>query len=240
WKNGTLIPLPTLPGGNNAEAFFTNSQGESVGVSETGVPDDTCLTPFQVQRFEAVKWSASGEIMPLPPLPADTGGVSFAFANNSAGQVVGMSGLCSNVILPPFVPGSPLAPHAVLWDADGTPHDLTPPGAAGVLSIATAINSQGDIVLNSLMSDGAVHSFLRTRISDVAQDLGTYPAGAVVTIVPCCRHINDRGQIVGFSIDADGNLTALVWPSENSVPVDLNSLVPADSPWYLLIPGGIT
>jgi hypothetical protein len=90
------------------------------------------------------------------------------------------------------------------------------------------------------MSDGAVHSFLRTPISGVAQDLDTYPAGAVITVVPCCDNINDRGQIVGLSIDADGNLTALVWPSENSAPVDLNSLVPADSPWYLQIPGGIT
>jgi hypothetical protein len=74
----------------------------------------------------------------------------------------------------------------------------------------------------------------------VAQDLGTYPEGAVVTVVPCCDNINDRGQIVGFSIDADGNLTALFWPDEHAAPVDLNSLVPAGSPWYLLNPAGIT
>ena len=30
---------------------------------------------------------------------------------------------------------------------------------------------------------------------------------------------------------------ALLW--ENNLPVDLNSLLPANSPWYLLIPGGI-
>lgn len=238
WKDGTLTALPTLPGGNNAEAFFTNSQAESVGVSENGTPDATCLTPSQVRRFEAAKWSPSGQITALPPLPGDT--VSFAFANNDVGQATGMSGLCSNVILPPFVPGSPLAPHAVLWEADGTPRDLTPPGAIGVLSIATAINNQGDVVLNSLISDGAVHSFLWTRISGVPQDLGTFPTGAVVTVVPCCNNINDRGQIVGFSVDAGGNLTALLWPSENTAPVDLNSLIPADSPWYLLTPGGIS
>jgi uncharacterized membrane protein len=238
WNNGTLTALPTLPGGNNAEALFTNSQGEIVGVSDNGTPDATCLTPFQVRRFEAAKWSASGQITALPPLPGDT--VSFAFANNDVGQATGMSGMCSNVILPPFVPGSPLAPHAVLWEADGTPHDLTPPGAVGVLSIANAINNQGDVVVNSLMSDGAVHSFLWRSNSGVPQDLGTYPAGAVVTVVPCCNNINDRGQIVGFSVDAVGNLTALFWASENAVPVDLNGLVPAGSPWYLLSPGGIT
>jgi uncharacterized membrane protein len=246
WRSGTLRALPTLLGDSNgnAEAFFTNSQGESVGVSETGVPDangkaiyNDCLTPFQVRRFLGAKWSASGQITALPPLPGDT--VSFAFANNDVGQVTGMSGLCSNVILPPFVPGSPLAPHAVLWDSDGTPHDLTPSGAAGVLSIAISINNRGDVVLNSLQSDGAIHSFLWTS-GGVPRDLGTYPSGAVVTVVPCCDNINDRGQIVGFSVNADGNLTALLWPTEDTAPVDLNSLIPADSPWFLLTPGGIS
>lgn len=236
WRDGILSALPTLPGGNNAQAFFANKQGEVVGVSEIGVPDTTCATPFQVRRFEAVKWSLSGTPTPLPPLAGDT--VSFAFMNNDVGQAVGMSGLCSNVVLPPFA--GPVAPHAVLWDANGTPHDLTPSGAAGVLSIANSINSRGDVVLNSLMSDGIIHSFLWTRSGGVPQDLGTFPTGAVVTVVPCCNNINDRGQIVGFSVDAGGNLTALLWPSENTAPVDLNSLVPADSPWYLLTPGGIS
>lgn len=236
WRGGILSALPTLPAGHNAQAFFANKQGEVVGVSEIGVPDFTCATPFQVRRFEAVKWSLSGTPTPLAPLAGDT--VSFAFMNNDVGQAVGMSGLCSNVVLPPFA--GPVAPHAVLWDADGTPRDLTPSGAAGVLSIANSINSRGDVVLNSLMSDGIIHSFLWTPSGGAPQDLGTFPTGAVVTVVPCCNNINDRGQIVGFSIDAGGNLTALLWPSENTAPVDLNSLVPADSPWFLLPPGGIS
>lgn len=235
WRDGTLTALPTLSGGKNAEAFFTNNQGEAVGVSETGVPDATCLTPFQVRRFEAVKWSASGRILALPPLPGDT--VSFAFVNNDLGQATGMSGLCSNVILPPFAPGSPLAPHAVLWDADGTPHDLTPPGAVGVLSIATAINNRGDVAVNSLMPDGTVHAFLRSN--GVYQDLGSFPEGAIATVVPCCNNVNDRGQIVGFSIDASFNQRALLWERADQAPADLNTLIPADSPWFVLTPGGI-
>jgi uncharacterized membrane protein len=238
WRNGSLTALPTLPGGNNAEAFFVNSGGDAVGVSETGVPDATCATPFQVRRFEAVKWSPAGVITPLRPLNGDT--VSFAFTINNVGQAVGMSGLCSNVILPPFAPGAPTAPHAVFWDIDGTPHDLTPPGSIGVSSIASTINNRGDVILSSIMSDGAMHSFLWKIGSPAPQDLGTYPNGAVVTVVPCCNNINDHGQIVGFSVDAGGNLTALLWPSENSAPVDLNSLLPTGSPWFLLTPGGIS
>jgi len=79
WKNGTLTALPTLPGGNNSEDFFANSQGEIVGVSEIDTDagaDDTCATPYQVRLFEATKWSPSGMPTPLPPLQGDT--VSFA------------------------------------------------------------------------------------------------------------------------------------------------------------------
>src|SRR5262249_56382165 len=98
WRNGTLTALPTLPGGNNSEAFFVNNGGEIVGVSEIGKPDPTCATPFQVCRFEAVKWS-HGEATRLRPLPPDDT-VSFAFTNNDAGETVGFFGLCSNVTLP--------------------------------------------------------------------------------------------------------------------------------------------
>ena len=235
WRDGRLTALPTLPGGNNAEAFFVNAGGEAVGVSETGIPDATCATPFQVRRFEAVKWSPTGAPAPLRPLDGDT--VSFAFGINNVGQAVGMSGLCSNVILPPFVPGGPTAPHAVFWDTDGTPHNLNPAGS--IINVANSINNRGDVALNSTTSDGVTHAVLWRMGSGAPQELGTYPNGAVQTVVPCCNNINDHGQIAGFSVDADGNLTALLWPSENSTPVDLNSLLPADSPWFLLPPGGI-
>jgi probable HAF family extracellular repeat protein len=62
------------------------------------------------------------------------------------------------------------------------------------------------------------------------QDYGAFP-GAVATVAPCCKTINDAGQVVGFAIDAMGNPTALVW--QNKVPVDLNTLIPPGSPWYL-------
>jgi probable HAF family extracellular repeat protein len=234
WKNGTLTALPTLPGGNNSEAFFANSKGEIVGVSETGTPDATCATPFQVRRFVAVKWAPNGQPTPLPPLPNDT--VSFAFMNNNVGQAAGMSGLCSNVVLPPFV--GPSAPRAVLWDADGTPHDLgTPPGSAGVFNVATSINNHGQVAINSVMLDGTIHAFLWSN--GVPQELGTYPQSSIVTVVPCCNNVNDRGQITGFSIDSSFNQRALLWESADEAPVDLNTLIPADSPWYLVTTGGI-
>jgi probable HAF family extracellular repeat protein len=77
-------------------------------------------------------------------------------------------------------------------------------------------------------------------VNGVPQDLGTYPSNAFLTVTPCCNTINNKGQIVGFSIDSSFNQRALLWQTKDQEPVDLNTLVPADSPWYLLIPGGIT
>jgi len=159
WRNGKLTALPTLPGGNNAEVYFINKQGVASGVSETGTPDATCATPFQVRRFQAVKWALDRTPTPLSPLAGDT--VSFAFTDNDNGQTVGFSGLCSNVTLPPFLP--PSAPHAVLWDADGSPNDLgTPSGGAGD-NVATGINKDGQVTINSVMSDGTVHLLVVQR-----------------------------------------------------------------------------
>ena len=63
------------------------------------------------------------------------------------------------------------------------------------------------------------------------QDLGAFP-GAVVTVAPCCHTINYRGEVVGFSIDGTTfNSRALIW--QGKVPVDLNTLIPKNSPWYL-------
>ena len=63
------------------------------------------------------------------------------------------------------------------------------------------------------------------------QDLGAFP-GAVLTVAPCCHTINNRGEVVGFSIDGTTfNSRALVW--QGKVPKDLNDFIRAGSPWYL-------
>jgi probable HAF family extracellular repeat protein len=77
--------------------------------------------------------------------------------------------------------------------------------------------------------DGTIHAFLWTEDTGM-QDYGAFH-GAVATVVPCCKTINDAGEVVGFALDAMGNPTALVW--QGTTPVDLNTLIPAGSPWYL-------
>lgn len=230
WKNGKMTALPSLRGGQNGQAYWTNNQGQVVGFTENGTPDSTCSSsvPFQVLRFEAVMWGPNGEVHELHPLKGDT--VGFAFGINDKGEAVGATGVCSNTSLPPV---HPAGAHAVLWEKDGTPTDLG--SLAGLApNVAGSINNLGQVVGTSPFSDGTIHTFLWTRTTGM-QDLGTLP-GAVVTVAPCCHTINDNGQVAGYSIDAMGNMGAFLW--RDGVMSDLNALIP-DSPLYLLAASSI-
>jgi probable HAF family extracellular repeat protein len=229
WKDGVLHALPTLPGGNNSQALWVNNRGHAIGFSENGTFDPTCInaTPFQVQRFEAVIWEPNGEIRELHPLKGDT--VAFGFGINNKGQAVGSSGLCANTARPPFTAG-PLAAHAVLWEKDGSPHDLGSLVSGGTINIPGGINDRGEVAGGSQSSSGAPHAFLWTKDKGM-QDLGTLP-GDFLSAAPCCNTINNRGQVVGFSLPGPlGSGRAFLW--QDGVMFDLNTLIPKGSPWYL-------
>jgi probable HAF family extracellular repeat protein len=225
WRHWKLTALPTLPGGNNTQAYGLNNAGQVIGFSETGVADPDCATgvPFQVLRYKAVIWEPNGEVRKLRPLHGDT--VGFGFGINDKGQAIGGSGLCSNVSLPPNYP--PDAPHAVLWERDGSPINLGSLDGA-YSNIATSINDRGEVVGNSHFTDGTIHPFLWTKRTGM-QGLGVFP-GAFVTVAPCCNTLNNKGEVVGFAID-DAGLYAFLW--RDNVFTDLNDLLPSDSRWQL-------
>lgn len=227
WKDGVMKALPNLPGGHNGQTYWINNLGEAAGFAENDVLDSTCTVPFQAFRYEAVTWSPKGKIQELRPLAGDT--VGFAFGINEKGQAVGSSGLCSNVSLPPNY--QPNGPHAVLWEKDGAPTNLGNLDGAP-FNIATSINDQGEVVGNSQFSDGTVQAFLWTRETGKPEGLGTLP-GDFLSVAPCCHTINNRGEVVGFSIPGpQGSGRAFIW--QNGVMIDLNTLIPEGSPWYLL------
>ena len=230
WKNGRLTALRNLPGGNNANAFGLNNFGQVVGFAENGTPDSTCApgTAFQVRRFKPVIWGPLGEIRELALPLGDT--VGFAFGINNLGQAVGSSGVCAKTSLPPV---NPDGQHAVLWERDGSPIILGDLGGPGH-HIATAINDRGEVAGNSDHTDGTKHPFVWTRQTGI-QDLGKFP-GAFATVAPCCDTINNRGDVVGFWFDEMGP-HAFLW--QDKVLTDLNKLVPADSPLYLLFADAI-
>jgi probable HAF family extracellular repeat protein len=177
-----------------------------------------------------------GRIQELNLLPGDT--VGYAVGVNNSGQAVGSSGVCSNTAIAPI----PTAPHAVLWDSDGSPIDLghlegTPPG---IYNQATSINDRGDVVGWACVGPSTnpatcmEDAFLWTKDTGM-QDLGGLP-GAIASGPPCCNTINNNGVIVGVSIYASYE-RAVVWHGKG--PVDLNTLIPKNSGWLLECAQGI-
>jgi probable HAF family extracellular repeat protein len=243
WQAGVMTQLPLL-GGNNGTVGQINNRGEVAGVAENNTRDQKCRsgvsvngTGPQVLDFEAVIWGPmQGEIRKLRPFPGDTVGVALWINDN--GQAVGMSGTCANTVIPPFAAG----PHAVLWEKDGAVHDLGNLGGTvntallGIGNVAFDINNRGQVVgCSALRGNTTIHAFVWARKTGML-DLGTLPGD----VNSCGLGNNDRGEVVGASIDgsvATGNPRAFL--RRNGIMTDLNSLVPKDSPLYLLTAFGI-
>jgi len=238
WDFGKMTALPTL-GGTNSTWGGINNLGEVAGIAETAQATNCHMgvaangTGPQVLNFEAVVWGpGAGQIRQLAPLPGDT--VGMALNINDAGQTVGASGSCSNTVLPGFV----AAPHAVLWERDGTAYNLPSLGGMepdttvlGAGTFGCSINNRGVVAGQATLSDNKTwHPVLWQ--DGIVTDLGVLHGD----LVGIATAINNRGEVVGASVSApgpsSGNPRAFVW--RNGVMTDLNSLVPTDSPLYLL------
>jgi probable HAF family extracellular repeat protein len=243
WRNGVMKVLPNLPGGNNANPFWINSLGQVSGIAESDNEDPSCSIgpngpsepnglsgPNLKRGFLPVIWGLDGNIHKLSPLVSKGDTVANAFTINDRGEAVGNSGSCSTLGMPPFALNFASASHAVLWDKNGV-HDLGSLG--GAFNGASSINNRGEVVgVAQSPTDGTNHAFLWTRQTGML-DYGAFP-GAVATIVGCCHTINDRGEIVGFSVEPDNPYggRALIWQGKE--PTDLNDFVLAPSPFVQL------
>src|SRR5208283_2105542 len=119
----------------------------------------------QVLDFEPVIWGPKpGQIRQLELLPGDT--VGMALGLNDLGQAVGTTGTCANTMIAPFLAG----PHAVLWDIDGSVHNLGNLGGTidntvlGSATTAMSINDQAQVTgVAALPGNQIFHPFLWTR-----------------------------------------------------------------------------
>ncbi len=223
WEYGIMTPLPTLEGFNGA-ANSINDVGEIAGVAENTTPDATCPFP-QKRQFKPVIWE-SGTIHELQTVGGDQHGVAFVI--NQTGQAVGASGECSAFQPTTLVNLQPL--HALLWDT-GTVIDLGNLGGTGHGggNIALNLNNVGQVVGNSdLPGDATNHAFLWTKTAGM-KDLGTLPGD----VISAGLAINDGGEVVGVSLDANFNLRAFHW--QNGTMTDLNTLIPSGSPLALML-----
>lgn len=219
WRNGQMIPLPTL-GGVNGSATEINSSGMIGGFAENTLPDANCTAP-QKYQFKPVLWS-NGAVQALPT-GNDADGVVTAV--NDRGDAAGSTGSCAplNPILLLYLNPT----HAVLW-RNGAAIDLGNLGGS-FNNLPHGMNNLGQVVGESdLAGDQTAHAFLASEGSKM-QDLGVvgndnYSFGF---------GINNAGEIVGLSANADFSVIR-AFIRQNGALVDLNTLVTGNNSLYLL------
>jgi probable HAF family extracellular repeat protein len=210
WHRGVMTALPLL-GGNNGQANEINNRGQIVGGAETPNPDPTCSLFFL--QVEAVLWE-NGNVQELPPLPGDPDGIAGGI--NDKGQVAGTTGCGTGTL------------HAVLWPNGPNGGVIDLGNLGGTVNIAGDINNKTQVVGQADVPGGTHHAFLWQ--DGVMTDLGALP-GLPTSFA---LSINNQGQVVGVSQDANGNNSSSVpflW--QNGVMTDLNTLIPPGSPLFL-------
>jgi probable HAF family extracellular repeat protein len=231
WRDGVMTPLPPLQGGYNSYAAGVNNRGQVVGWAEDGVHDPTCNNAppaKQFLQFEAVIWGPElTEITQLSPYSGDPN--SAATAINDLGQVVGISGLCSNAV------GGASAKHALLWE-EGKPTDLGNIGGKA-WNTPTSLNNRGEIVgfANTTGDENAALNPTAFRWTKEIGKMEKLPRLGDDT-TSAAYDINEKGQIVGVS---NGPTLPRAFLYDNGMVMDLNALVVGDTPLYLLLAQGI-
>jgi probable HAF family extracellular repeat protein len=218
WEQDQMRGLPNFPGGNNGFATGANNLGQAVGWAENDVHDPTCVSP-QVLQFRPAMWTLGPPdlIQELPLITGDTSGAATAINDN--GQIVGISGICDQAV------GRHTARHAVLWENGG----VTDIGNLGAewWNTPTAINQRGDVVGfagdPAFVEGDIVHAFMWTR-EDGIRHLKPLPRRTPKHVDSEAYGINEAGQVVGVSCDADFvDCRAVIWDHGNT-PTDLNEL----------------
>ena len=217
-ERGQMRGLPNFPGGNNGFATGANNLRQAVGWAENDVHDPTCVSP-QVLQFRPAMWALGppDEIHDLPLISGDTSGAATAINDNC--QIVGISGICDQAV------GRHTAKHAVLWE-NGAVTDLGNLGAEW-WNTPTAINQDGEIVGfagdPAFVEGDIVHAFMWTKDEGI-QHLKPLQGRVPEHVDSEAYGINEDGQVVGVSCDADFvDCRAVIW-DHSDVPKDLNDL----------------
>jgi probable HAF family extracellular repeat protein len=215
-KKDGMQDIGTL-GGPDAFPSLINNRGQVAGFSYTNFTPNP--TPPFVPTFHPFLWEKGKGMKDLGTL----GGTQTASVNglNERGEVVGGLLLSGDVINHPF-----------LWDGKKLIDLMTPPFGASLSGEARWINEAGEVVGGAALNlpcdnlDFQTHGFLWRN--GVMTDLGMV-AGSPNSQAD---FINSKTQIVGGSFSCQFNSPlAFLW--ENESMVDLNTLIPPNSQFYL-------
>lgn len=204
WRKGHVSALPTL-GGNNAQATAINNRGQITGFAETAVSDSSCSASSPSKIHLPVIWE-DGKARALHTVGGDLDGVANAI--NDQGQAVGSSGNCAGGL------------HAVLWEKNGTASSL------GTGAAVFGINNRGQIVGLVPSLDGSTFdaALWQNGANGKVINLGTLGDHAAIA-----TGINDKGQVVGSTLDSNFNFDAHAFLYEDGVMTDLSKLFPEES-----------
>jgi probable HAF family extracellular repeat protein len=196
--------LGTLGTGTNAEATAINERGQVVGDSYTSSAPGVCYGV----TTGGFLWDRRHGMLDLGSFG---GTCTIPTDLNSHGQVAGISTVAGDSYQ-----------RAFLWE-HGSLRDLG--GFEGKNTGAIAINEKGEVV------GFAQHAVLWKHVGELI-DLGTVGSD------PCsfAQGINDEDQVVGDSSPSDcvnyDTSRGFLW--ENGSIADLNTLIPPNSPLYVI------
>ncbi len=208
---GSLKMLGTLGG----------SQSYATGINESNQVAGYATTPNDATTHGFLYSPTSSGLLDLGTL-IGPGGNSAAYALNNFGAVGGSSDTGK---FDGF--GNPIT-DAVIWSVGKT----TQISDIGNLSGATfaqvsALNNFGVATGFSSFASGQTHAFV--YFSGQMNDIGTLGGSSAQGL-----GINDLGYVVGVSnTTGDAGIDAFLWTPFTGM-IDLNSLLPAGSPWVLL------
>ncbi len=207
WQDGVIHDLGTLGGPDALPNENCNNQRTNF-VTGFSFADSTPNPDTGIPTMHPVLWQ-DGKIIDLGSLGGTLlGDLQCA---NSAGQVAGAMTLPGNSVL-----------HAFFWE-HGIMKDLGTLG--GDNSSAYWINERGDVIGKADLPDGTTHAVLWRH--GITTDLGTLGSYSYA------HGMNSKGQVVGKSILGDFSTRhAFLWEKGGPM-VDLNTLIPPNSPLEL-------
>lgn len=250
WRAGTITEIPTGTPSSVDAAYALNGAGDVVGRIGTdrspmhaflwrggivtdldaGTDNDSVAHDINEANMIAGEWRT--RTMPgrqaaiwvngvRRELRTIGGNTSYGLGISKHGHVVGSS----------TIDAASRTTHAVVWWRDEVRDLGTLGGDQGAAEAITLgrFPDAGDehtfIVGRSRNAAGDEHAFVWNR--GRMRDLGTLPGD----VTSGALDINGAGIIVGYSLNREGRQTAVMW--SGSLPIDLNTLLPADSGWRL-------
>ena len=205
---------------------FGGSQSYGTGINENNQVAGYATTADDATTHAFLYNSSSAGLLDLGTL-IGAGGNSEAFALNNFGAVGGSSDTGK---VDAF--GNPIT-DAVIWSV-GKKIQINDLGnlSGGTYAQVNALNNFGLATGFSTLASGQSDAFV--YFAGQLYDIGTLGGSAAEGL-----GINDLGFVVGYSnTTGDAGIDAFLWTPFTGM-IDLNSLLPPNSPWVLLQASGI-